>query len=470
MNESVHVAGQAGAVVVGCDGSWPGAQALIGAAAAARRRGAPLKLLVVERHDERTVDERGGAAEYARNVGLTARSQARRAEPGVDTEVILVADVRDERVGHLASQAGLLVLGAYGAGGQVALSLGSTSDALARAFPCPLLLPHARVGESLRAGTRPPTVVAGIRRDASAHDVVAAAAREAAERHVSLLVVHAISKQDAAQLGDAQDWVASVLAAVGVPSSVPQRTVVTVADPVAALRDRVEADDLLVVSTRGEGRLAGLIAGSVTRALLDAGGCDVLVVSRGPVGHGVAGHDPGHATSGLSGEPAPVPGGTAAARLSVPECWSLLQSAAVGRLGVSVGGRQDIFPVNHVVHRESVVFRTAQGSKLDACVDRPVAFEVDGFDAATGDAWSVVLKGTARELVERDELIRALRLPITPWPGDPKPRIVRIDPDPGPGSVTGRRFQVLDGLAAVRSSDPQGWPSTQGPGRVPARS
>jgi nucleotide-binding universal stress UspA family protein len=415
----------------------------------AHRRGTPLKLLAVERSSE----SRGAAAEQARSVGETARIQARSTEPAVETDVVVVTDIRDQRVDQLANEASVLVLGAYGAGGQVALSLGSTSDALSRAFACPILLTHARVGESLRAGTRPPTVVAAVSRDDTAQHVVAAAAREAAERHTALLIVHAISMQDAAQFPAEHDWIAAVVAGAGVPSWLPHRTVVTVADPTAAVLDRVEPDDLLVVATRGEGRLASLVAGSVTRALLDAGQCDVLVVS-----HGAA-----HPTSGLTSPPAQVRTPNAIATLTDTECWSLLRSAAVGRVGVIVKGRPDIFPVNHVVHRESIVFRTSQGSKLDACVDQPVAYEVDGFDTATGDAWSVVIKGTAKDLRERDEIMRALRLPITPWPGDPKPRIVQIDPDPGPGSVTGRRFHVFGGITAVTSSPTQGWLTAPGP-------
>lgn len=449
MSQPTHADGHAGPVVVGCDGSWPSAQAVIAAARMARRRGTPLKLLAVERPSE----SRGAAAERARSVAETARMQAHSTEPAVETDVLVVTDIRDQRVDQLANEASVLVLGAYGGGGQVALSLGSTSDALSRAFACPILLTHARVGESLRAGTRPPTVVAAVSRDDTAQHVVAAAAREAAERHTPLLIVHAIPMQDAAQFPAEHDWIAAVVAGAGVPSWLPHRTVVTVADPTAAVLDRVEPDDLLVVATRGEGRLAGLVAGSVTRALLDAGPCDVLVVSHGAI----------HPTSGLTSPPAQVRTPTNIVTLTDTECWSLLRSAAVGRLGVTVKGRPDIFPVNHVVHRESIVFRTSQGSKLDACVDQPVAYEVDGFDTATGDAWSVVIKGTAKDLRERDEIMRALRLPITPWPGDPKPRIVQINPDPGPGSVTGRRFHVFGGITTVTSSPTQGWLTAPGP-------
>jgi nucleotide-binding universal stress UspA family protein len=54
--------------------------------------------------------------------------------------------------------------------------------------------------------------------------------------------------------------------------------VVTQEPAVTALVTRVLPDDLMVVGTRGEGRLAGLIAGSVCRGVLDAMPCDVMVV------------------------------------------------------------------------------------------------------------------------------------------------------------------------------------------------
>ena len=53
---------------------------------------------------------------------------------------------------------------------------------------------------------------------------------------------------------------------------------VTQEPAVQALVTRVLPDDLMVVGTRGEGRLAGLIAGSVCRGVLDAMPCDVMVV------------------------------------------------------------------------------------------------------------------------------------------------------------------------------------------------
>ena len=47
----------------------------------------------------------------------------------------------------------------------------------------------------------------------------------------------------------------------------------------------------------------------------------------------------------------------------------------------SVDRCPEIFPVNYAVDRETLIFRTAEGTKLLAMVVNPsVAFEVDGYD------------------------------------------------------------------------------------------
>jgi nitroimidazol reductase NimA-like FMN-containing flavoprotein (pyridoxamine 5'-phosphate oxidase superfamily) len=125
--------------------------------------------------------------------------------------------------------------------------------------------------------------------------------------------------------------------------------------------------------------------------------------------------------------------------LSPRECWDLLRGAEIGRLAVIVAGRPEIFPVNYVVDGGTIVFRTADGSKLSGAMGAaPVAFEVDGADRDAGTAWSVVIKGSAEEVSQLDELIGTEQLPLTPWHRSPKPHFVRIVPD----DLTGRRFRV----------------------------
>jgi nitroimidazol reductase NimA-like FMN-containing flavoprotein (pyridoxamine 5'-phosphate oxidase superfamily) len=133
--------------------------------------------------------------------------------------------------------------------------------------------------------------------------------------------------------------------------------------------------------------------------------------------------------------------------LSTNQCWELLRESPVGRLAVVVDGSPDIFPVNPVVDHGTIVFRTTAGTKLAAAKGRDVAFEVDGYDAGTAQAWSVVVKGRAYEVWEVDEILRALRLPLFPWQPGHKPRFVRIET----ASVTGRRFVVEGGFTSPKS-------------------
>lgn len=133
------------------------------------------------------------------------------------------------------------------------------------------------------------------------------------------------------------------------------------------------------------------------------------------------------------------------------QCWDLLREAAVGRLAVVTDGRPDIFPVNYVVDHGSVVFRTAEGSKLASSVRRPVAFEVDGVDLDTGAAWSVVVRGTANVVVGLHEIVEALTLPLYPWQVSPKPFFVRISAE----ELTGRRFSVARDLEGAHLPPPR---------------
>ena len=69
--------------------------------------------------------------------------------------------------------------------------------------------------------------------------------------------------------------------------------------------------------------------------------------------------------------------------LSEDESWSLLSSMSLGRLVTILGGQPEIFPVNFVTQRRTVLFRTAQGTKLfSAVMSGRVAFEADDHTAS----------------------------------------------------------------------------------------
>jgi len=130
--------------------------------------------------------------------------------------------------------------------------------------------------------------------------------------------------------------------------------------------------------------------------------------------------------------------------LGLSACWGRLRAGDVGRIAVVNDGRPEIFPVNYVVDHGTVVFRTADGTKLTAALSGvAVAFESDGYDPESGRAWSVVIKGQAEEIRRLHEMVDTVDLPLTPWQGSPKPRFVRIVP----AVITGRSFAVVDGSA-----------------------
>ncbi len=121
--------------------------------------------------------------------------------------------------------------------------------------------------------------------------------------------------------------------------------------------------------------------------------------------------------------------------LSESECWKLLSSTALGRLVTSVDGEPAIFPVNFVAQNRTVLFRTAEGTKLvSTAINNRVLFEADGHDEVEG--WSVIVKGMARSLRSDEEIAEAERAQLLPWIATVKTHYVRIVPV----SVTGRRF------------------------------
>jgi nitroimidazol reductase NimA-like FMN-containing flavoprotein (pyridoxamine 5'-phosphate oxidase superfamily) len=122
--------------------------------------------------------------------------------------------------------------------------------------------------------------------------------------------------------------------------------------------------------------------------------------------------------------------------LSDQECLDRLAEQELGRLVTSAGGVLDIFPVNYVVDGRSIVFRTAEGSKLtELTINDEVLFEVD--DYTDTDAWSVVVRGRAHRLETSDDVRAADELPLKPWIPTLKYNYVRIEAD----SLSGRDFR-----------------------------
>lgn len=131
-------------------------------------------------------------------------------------------------------------------------------------------------------------------------------------------------------------------------------------------------------------------------------------------------------------------GGPRLAALAAEECWALLATAPVGRLGFTAhSGAPVIVPVNVVVFGHSVAFRTGPGPKLLAA-ERGAAMvvEADSLDPGTRTGWSVCVHGHARRVVDPAQIRRLNNLGIEPWAGGPRDAFVVVRAD----HVAGRRL------------------------------
>jgi nitroimidazol reductase NimA-like FMN-containing flavoprotein (pyridoxamine 5'-phosphate oxidase superfamily) len=117
-------------------------------------------------------------------------------------------------------------------------------------------------------------------------------------------------------------------------------------------------------------------------------------------------------------------------------CLRLLAADEVGRLAVVNGGAPVIFPVNYALDGESIVMRTAPGTKLEG-VGGSACFEIDAFDRGQRHGWSVVVNGRLEEVDEyaSRDLARLRSLDLSPWADGERDRWLRLVP----ATITGRR-------------------------------
>jgi nitroimidazol reductase NimA-like FMN-containing flavoprotein (pyridoxamine 5'-phosphate oxidase superfamily) len=130
--------------------------------------------------------------------------------------------------------------------------------------------------------------------------------------------------------------------------------------------------------------------------------------------------------------------------LDEAECLRLLSLAVVGR--IAFVGRYDltVLPVNYRLVDGAILFRTGQDSMTGedlrtgiAHADYRVAFEVDAFDEATREGWSVLIQGPAHHLDTPAEQGAAMAAGVEPWPSGEKDHFIRITP----ARMTGRRIR-----------------------------
>jgi len=111
--------------------------------------------------------------------------------------------------------------------------------------------------------------------------------------------------------------------------------------------------------------------------------------------------------------------------LDTNKAWDLLAGQRLGRLAVKSDVGLDIFPINYAVDGETLVFRTAEGTKLSSLISYSlVCFEIDSWTEEVG--YSVIIKGHAAPITDPAEIARAEALRLKPWVPTVKTIFVRI--------------------------------------------
>jgi len=133
------------------------------------------------------------------------------------------------------------------------------------------------------------------------------------------------------------------------------------------------------------------------------------------------------------------PAGSQTEILNAEECWRYLRSSYIGRLADINGDVPEIFPVNFSVAGDTLLFRTAPGTKLRALLSGSVAaLEVDGLNPYATQVWSVVAKGRPQPFDEASMKLPEEDADREPWEPGIKDHLVAITPT----DITGRRFAV----------------------------
>lgn len=277
-------------IVVGVDGSEDAAEALRWGADEARLHGTRATALLgwtyLLQYHEDPGDEgfRPGYDEADARAVLTGYVRTALGDPA-GVELRTTCDLPSQALIDASETADLVVVGARGHGGFEGLLLGTVADRVAAHAGCPVAV--VRAGQRARS-TGP--VLVGVDGSERSTRALRWAADEARARDVPIHVVHAwrfpvvvrggwmpsIPSEDEARAaaGELLDGALTDPSLAGLAASGHlART-----GPARSLMARADEAALVVVGTRGAGRVSAALLGSVSRQLLHHAPCPVVVV------------------------------------------------------------------------------------------------------------------------------------------------------------------------------------------------
>lgn len=283
------------AIVVGVDGSFDSGSALDWAVAEARRRSVGVRIVhavwmpttAVVFGDASMLPPPDDLLNYGEEVLQTAGERVSLQDSAVPVETTLLVRRPDEALLEAARDAALIVVGTRGLSGLSAMALGTVSGRVAASAPCPVV-----VVPPTAAPVDGPVVV-GV--DGSGHSDAALrfALAEAAIRHTAVVAVnahrvpsptplidsHTMSKVAAEERRIATETVSEAIdRARRADGDVDVTVEVEAGDPADVLLDHGRDAGLIVVGSRGLGKVRGVLLGSVSQAVLHQTSRPVAVV------------------------------------------------------------------------------------------------------------------------------------------------------------------------------------------------
>ncbi len=134
--------------------------------------------------------------------------------------------------------------------------------------------------------------------------------------------------------------------------------------------------------------------------------------------------------------------------LDEAECLRLIAPGGIGRIAFSGRYGLTVLPVNYRLFNGTIVFRTAQDSATDedlrtgiAAAEYLVAFEIDQFDTAAREGWSVLIQGSAHHVESAAERASVEAAGVSPWADGGRELFLRVVPN----RITGRRVRAAHG-------------------------
>jgi nucleotide-binding universal stress UspA family protein len=274
-------------IIAGYDGSSGSVEALDWAVLEARLRGTPVTVCHAWTSAVAAIVTAGGAEPVALDL---AREQAdriladgmrhvRASAASDEVRPLLACGSAAQVLCEQSSSAGVIVVGARGAGGMTGLQLGSVGLQVAAHAQAPVTV----VRGSWRPVPKrsPVPVVVGADGSAASLGALDFAMREAELRGVPLVAVCALS-DSAGVLGVARridaDFCAAVDRVLSARPGVEVERRVEQGPPRAALLTAASGGQLLVMGARGRGGLREMMLGSVSLAMLHHATCPVTIV------------------------------------------------------------------------------------------------------------------------------------------------------------------------------------------------